>query len=379
MEKKIKEYLLQNKKLIINNIGVFEIVYKPSEIHPVLQTLTVPGNYVFFIEDENIKSNEFAAYVALQEKISEEQATKRINEWSEKVRKTIKKKGEYALSTLGKFFINTAGRMAFLPTLDVDISPQSFGLESFSTETLPPIIEKVKPEVVPENKNTTSSQQKETKEEIIIEKTKEKTKEMTKEETKEMEREVVMRNEEATEEVKEGSIERPKNRKPVRVLLIALCALILCSGVAVGVVYYFYPHIMQTHCGGLYQLIHEKVNPLGKTEAEATPLEEVENVLPLENTEDVQEEATTEPVEENTPIDEPQNVVPNGNFYVVLGCFEEISNADAFLLYKQSEYSNVVNLGQGETGLYMIAIGPYTRREAQKQINYNGRGWLIER
>jgi nucleoid DNA-binding protein/cell division septation protein DedD len=387
MEKKIKEYLLRNKKLIINNIGVFEIVYKPSEIHPILHTLTVPGNYAVFVEDKNVNDNEFAVYVASQEKISEEQAAKRIDEWVEKVRKTIEKKEDYVLSTLGKFFIDAMGRIAFLPALDIDISPQSFGLEHFTTAISCQTTKEVKPEVVPESKNTappTLPQQEATKEEI-------------RDDTKE----AAIEKEDDAEEIEDGfDSPKPKKRKPVRALLIALCVLILCSGAAVSVAYYFYPHILQTHCGSLYEFIHEKINLSEKTitepETEAVTsaeqsseeavlmTEDREVQQELENSEKSQGEETkqlvAEPVEENTSLNEPQNAVQKGSWYLVLGSFEEKTNAEAFLLDKQSEYPNVVNLGQGKTsGMYLIAIGPYTQQEAQQQLNKGIKAWLFKK
>jgi nucleoid DNA-binding protein len=392
MEKYIKEYLLQHKKLQINNFGIFEVVYMPSEIHPILHTLTVPGNYVIFTENKNTYSDEFIAFVASQEKIPENEANKRINEWIDKLRETIERKEDYTLLTLGKFFINAMGKIEFAPSLDTDISPESFGLEDFTVE-IPAISKKeIKPEII-EKKEV----QKEEIKEIPLATT-----EIEKSEKEE-------NSNDETEEIEDGfSNKKPKKRrKPVLVLLVTLLILVFCSALLIGVTYYFYPQTMQNHFGALYVFIQDKTNTLD--DSKKNP--EVEEIITIteistsdedivimedqyiqpelgyaeeisgeEETETIKSIESTESITESKPVAEKQNVVKSGSYYVVIGSFKENANAETFFAKKQSEYSNVVNLGLGKTSqLYMIGIGPYSQEEAQQQIKNGVKGWLLKK
>ena len=438
MEKYIKEYLLQNKKLKISNFGTFKIVYKHSEIHPILHTLTTPGNYVVFTEDKNLQSDDFVSYVASQGEISEEKANKRIEDWVNKIKKKIENKEDYKLSTLGKFFLNAMEKIEFIPALDTDISPESFGLENFKTDVFSKKevvkeelaltlesekkmkssvkITKKEPEIIlEEDENIKKNEQKIEEKPVLKEENTHKPQfpiEITKEDPKiklEEDKDLKENEEEIkendTEEIEDGfeTKETKKRRKPVLVLLVTLLILVFCSAATIGVAYYFYPQILQNHCRTLYVFIQDKTNKSDKNannEEVITMTDDFfdEEIILLENhyiqpkmgyTQEISTEEqaeTTPPVEPKESVTEPksaiekQNVAKSGGYYVVIGSFRESMNAENFLKEKQSEYPNVVNIGQGKTSqLYMIAIGPYTQQEAQQQIENGVNGWLLKK
>lgn len=378
MEKYIKEYLLRHKKLQINNFGTFEVVYMPSEIHPILHTFTVPGNYVIFTGNENTHGDEFTAFVASQEKIPEDEANKRTGEWISKLRKSIEAKEDYTLSTLGKFFINAMGKIEFAPSLDTDISPESFGLENFTTEILAISKKEIKPEFIHKKENIKQEQSlhKIKKEEDIND---------------------------DTEEIEDGfdTEKQKKQRKPVLVLLVTLLILVFCSASIIGVTYYFYPQTLQNHFGVLYVFIQDKTNYLDdnkknseiekiSTSDEDIVIMEDQYIQPeLGYTEEISDEGeieTIKPVEltesiaESKSVTEKQNIVKSGSYYVVIGSFKENANAEVFFAKKQLEYSNVINLGLGRTSqLYLVGIGPYSQEEAQQQIRNGIKGWLLKK
>ena len=386
MEKYIKEYLLQNNKLSIANFGIFEIVYKSSEIHPILHTFTAPGKYVVFQENNNISSDEFSDFVALQEQITKEEAIVRTNQWIEEIRQTITGKKEYSLSTLGKFILNAMEKIEFIPSLDTDISPESLGLENFTAE-IPSITPKeIKQEVIIERK--------EIEEAPIIQKVEEE------KHTDSVDNcEIITDNADENEvETNEDEPKKTKKRRPVLIILITLLILAFCSMLAVGITYYFYPQTLQNNCETLYVFIQDKI--IGtETQTEENDTITTENSLSEENiittedqyiqpelayTENISDEEQAEiaksPVE-NTPVTEtPKQDVVTGNYYVVIGSFKESANAEAFLTMKKSEYSNAVNLGLGKTSqLYIIAIGPYSKTEAEQQIKNGVNGWLLKK
>ena len=385
MEKQIKEYLLQNKKLTIGNFGTFEVVYKPSQIHPILHTFTVPGNYVVFTEDAIMLGDEFVDYVSKQENITKEEAANLINLWIVEIRETIASKKEYSLSTLGKFVLNAMNKIEFVPSLDTDISPESLGLEDFTVEI--PAISK-----------------KEIKPETLVEKIEEKIKETPpivsdiKEEDERIEKEDTT---EDIEEIEDGfTDEKPKKRRrPVLVLLVTLLVLLVCSALTIGVTYYFYPQTLKNNFEPLYTFIQGNVNiseekePVVEevativeiiTQEEDIAIMEDQYIQPeLGYVEEISNETQTETIEEpveNVPAVEKPQAVQAGNYYVVIGSFKENANAETFLAKKQSEYSNVVNLGLGKSSqLYLIAIGPYSQDEAKRQIDNGVKGWVLKK
>ena len=224
MDKIIKEYLLQNKKLTITNFGVFEVVYKPSEIHPILHTFTAPGKYVIFKENVTVSSDELLDFIILREDLTKEDAAIRIDQWIEQIKATTASKEEFILSSLGSFTLNAMGKIEFASLLDADISPESFGLENFTAE-------------VPTAK-------KETKQEILVEK------EIFQQGTPVTEPEEKETDNSTKDEpvMDENKPAKKKKRRPVLVTFIVLLALIFSGALAIGVTYYFYPQTLQNHC-----------------------------------------------------------------------------------------------------------------------------------
>ena len=378
MNKYIKEYLLQNNKLPISNFGIFEIVYKSSEIHPILHTFTAPGKYVIFQENNTVSSDEFSDFIAVQEQITKEEAIIRINQWVEKIRKITTSKEEYPLSTLGKFTLNAMDKIEFISLLDTDISPESLGLENF-TATIPSEIKK-------ERKEETAPEGKEIKQELPIASTMEIEEKYT---------DIVDSNEIAVDEIEP---KKTKRRRPVLIILVTLLILAFCGVLAIGITYHFYPQTLQNHCETLYTFIQDKADAFGiqgettdkienSSEDDIFSLEDqyiqpdviyTENISGGEQPEIIGGEATTTitPAQE-TPK---QDVVKTGSYYVVMGSFKEIANAEDFEAMKKLEYPNVVNLGLGiKSQLYMIAIGPYSQAEAEQQVKNITNGWVLKK
>lgn len=88
----IKEILIKNKKLLIKGLGTFEVVYKSSEIHPILHTFSTPGQYVVFSFNEQESSNELAEYIALKDKVELSEAEKFVGKWLITLKTPLKSK-----------------------------------------------------------------------------------------------------------------------------------------------------------------------------------------------------------------------------------------------------------------------------------------------
>jgi cell division septation protein DedD/nucleoid DNA-binding protein len=355
MDKYIKAYLLQYEKIQVNNLGVFETVYKPAEVHPILHTFTIPGKYVVFTENSITDTNDLAVFIASKENISIDVANNRITEWVNDLKNTIASKKEYPLSTLGKFFINAMGKMEFTSLLDIDISPDSFGLEEFtiSSSSIPKSNQETNTDVSENDK---------------------------------------LENEDTEDDYLEEPIIRfgnksIKKRSPGRTLLLVILFLLLCTALGIGITYFMYPEFVETYAEQLHLITcNHKINTAKPEQIKETTGEDEKTTqskdkpvpsIPIkENTESFSEDKTTVTL----PAEQKTTNIPVGNYYVVLGSFQSKENAQTFLKQKQKEYTNTVDLGKGQTsGLYLVGIGPYTKTEAENQIRKGIKGWILKK
>ena len=328
MDKYIKEYLLQYQKLQVNNFGFFEIVYKSAEIHPILHTATIPGKYVVFSENSIENTTELSNFIASKEQITVEKANENIAEWVKNSRNTINEKKEYQLATLGKFIINTMGKIEFISFLDTDISPESFGMEEF---TIPV-------------KSVTKTNQQEESADIPpkIQKT-------------------------------ENSITKKTKRK--RDILLIFLFLILAIVLAAGIICYLYPEDVKEYTKKISYWFDKE-----QTTKEVQPIPDLENVEENYQVEPTQQNN----LQENTIKEEPKAKpipkieISTENYYVIIGSFRSEGNAQNFVNQQQKEHPNVVNLGKGQNSdLYMVGIGPYTKTDAETQIRNGKYGWWL--
>ena len=363
MNKYIKEYLLGHNKLQVNNFGIFELIYKSAEIHPILHTVTAPGRYVVFRENTVNDTTELSDFVASKENITIEQANEFINQWVKEIKDTIALKKDYQLGSLGKFFSNAMGRMEFVPSLDTDISTESFGLEEFTIPVKSPvrIKEEKRVEVPIILKPDNSPEKKE-----------EKTEEIKEEKPKQ---EIKVQEDNSLE-----NIETDKEKKPKRgrIAFLIILFLLLFMALGIGIAYFIYPETVKPYMEKLHLLKSEQKNDtkeFPQDNDEDNFISENENNTPEQST-DLQENKTEDTV---LPAKKEENIVKTGNFYIIIGSFQQETNAENFLIAKQKEYNNVLNLGKGQNSeLYMVGLGPYnTKEEAENQIRNGKAGWWI--
>jgi len=336
MDEYIKEYLLQHQKVQVNNFGLFEIAYKSAEIHPILHTATVPGNYVVFSENLVTDAKELSDFVASKEQITVGKADERIAEWIENVKDTINQKKEYPLTTMGKFIVNAMGKIEFISLLDTDISPESFGLEDFtmSVKSAPKVNQQ---KSVPSSQETADSSPK----------------------------------------TENNTVQKPKRRRDILLIFLFLTLFIV---LAAGVICYLYPEEIKTYLQKL-PLFNKEQTQITEAAKPAPVLEDIEeNDTPIEPSQqiDLQENTIKEDPKPEPITKTETTTVQTGNYYVIIGSFRSESNAQNFVNQQQKEYSNVVNLGKGQSsGLYMIGIGPYTKSDAETQIQNGKSGWWV--
>ena len=348
MEKYIKEYLLKYNRLQVTDFGVLEIVYKSSYIHPILHTFSVPGKYVVFTESKQ-PDNDFAFFVAKKERFTVEEAQSLIGNWVQEIRKTInEEKKQFAVSTLGSFFINAMGRIEFAADLDTDISPQSFGLEEFKAK-------------LPASKSANAEEKMDKIDKVG--------------ETES--RGEPMCSPEKNEDPVEEDLPQKKEKKRIGWWIFLI--LVLSCGIFVGVVYFAFPKTFGVYKDKALECYDSLKVKISKNNT--APLESIEDTETIDNEEQTIEsgsiENLVEPVQEQTQS--VSTVQSENHYYVVIGSFRESANADNFLKEKQATYGNAVNLGMGKSGYYMVGIGPYSKQEAETKQKEIPNTWVFKK
>ncbi len=339
MKQIIKDFLLEHSTLSIKKLGTFEIVYKSAEIHPVLHTFTPPGNYVVFTKNEKVDSDELIKYLSEKQNISIQEATDKTTKWVDELKEKIKTDKTFSLGSLGDFSLDSVGNLIFISSLDTDISPESYGLESF---TFPP----------------SSIHEKEEKSTDVI-------------------------NEEKTIQP------TPKIKKRKGIALYVLLIIILLPIIGLGIYAALYTNdfiqIKKDISYEITQWFQQKENKYLESKIDTTSSFEVFVEDPYDYTSvvseiDMNEEVAIEETEEFDEI-EVLPVSEIGNTYIVLGSFKSQENAQIFLMQKQEEHPNIKDLGQGKTsGLWLIGLGPYEETEAQQLLNEKKvKGWIFRK
>lgn len=339
MKNYIKEFLINKKKLSIKGFGLFEVVFKSSEIHPILHTFTPPGHYVIFTYQGNESSDELAEYIAQKDKIDPSKAAMRVSQWIDEVKNSLQKDKTYELGSLGSFSFDAVGNIQFNPSLDYDISPESYGLESFTS--YPP-----------------QAKQQEVSEEKLEKK------------------------------------KRKKRKSVFQLILFTGLIILFMLIIAAGLYSILFPDDFYYKKDMLWMRISQKVKPQ-ETAKEITPVfvYEVETLEYDEEEPSCQEEVTATISdsllfdEESIAQEEANEALDinishtKGNTYIVLGSFKEESNAKEYFQSLQSKYDNASELGKGKSsGLWLIGIGPYEREEAERVLRENQlKGWILKK
>ncbi|MDD4210047.1 MAG: SPOR domain-containing protein [Bacteroidales bacterium] len=339
MDSIIKEYLLKYKKVLINGLGYFEVIYKSAEIHPILHSFDPPGNYVSFSMNEKEFSDEFTKYLADKNKIEFSQAEKSIKEWVNQLKEVMKNHKTYTLGSLGSFSFDAVGKMVFVPSLDADISPESYGLESF---IFPP----------------SGITQKEESNEIAT--------------------------------PKKYRVNQKKSR--VQVFLSVILILVLLGVIITGIYAVVYPKqfidkkeevFMQISQWFTSDIIYDSVVVTDESEFVIHPKEEsyFEKTTTYICDTIYTSHISEIDVDTQAEVEIESSVSLSGNEYIVLGSFQNQENAMAFLEKIKNQYPDAIELGKGKTsGLWMIGIGPYDHSYAQqllKEKNING--WILKK
>ena len=369
MEQLIKQYVQIHQSLALKGLGQFTLQYQSAERHPIVHKFTVPGNYLCFEANTNIETTErFVYFVAEKKHIDKQEAYRLIEDYINNILNNFDKEQGVHMGKMGTFVRNQIGKLDFQPALDVDLSPDSFGLEPFEWENT--LIKKQTENTSKKDKSITQTKQPDNKKSIT-------------------------ENKDTTQSQK-TEVHHKKSGCGFKILLILIAFLLLLVLLAlIGRLCYpqkieewttqietqYKKHFVHTPMDTLALSMDTNVIETQDEELPNNMFTEWEDTITNGNEEEVQIE-TNDTIENNlnAPAINAVSEVQKG-FFVVLGSFQDEENAENYLKEKQVEYPNAMNLGRGKTSkLILIGIGPYAKEEAQQLItNHKVKGWLLQK
>lgn len=130
----VSELLYSYDCVIIPEFGGFICSYRPSEIHPILHTITPPSKFISF--NRSISSNDglLVTHLSLRLNISYSEANALITGWVQASLALISNNDTLSMPGIGTFKKNVEGGIIFTPDDKVNYLKTSFGLKPIYAE-----------------------------------------------------------------------------------------------------------------------------------------------------------------------------------------------------------------------------------------------------
>ena len=350
----IKKYILENRQVKIYRLGTFELLYREAEVHPILKEFTPPGHYLSFTPDESEEGAEFIRYIAAETGTDQAAAVEKVAQWVETVKHALEREKRYDLGSMGQFVMGNV-RMEFVPALDPELSPDSFGFTSFS----------LREEGQPESRPVMKEQPAAEKEAPAPEPEKaapETSRPQPEPEKREPAPEAAAAADMADEAEPENGPESAPKRHVGRAIFYTLLILLLLCIIGMGVYALLRPVEFvekKDRCVSSIASFFHSSSDTVKIEPEDTVVSESGWEM---------QETETAP-EDSSLVTEPAETAEPANCYIIIGGFGNAANADNLVRQLKGKYPNVCNLGLNERGtLTMVGLGPYSHAEAEAKV-----------
>ncbi|MBN9292481.1 MAG: SPOR domain-containing protein [Flavobacteriia bacterium] len=395
MEELIKNYLVSNKTLIIPQLGTLTLTNET----------TLDIMFLSYLKFDDKKLTE--AY-SVTKSCSAEEASVIIHRWVEELITDLDNGEKRPISDLGYFYKNSDGDYDFKSEKYPTAAAEIIAEEEPVIENVP-IKEEAQPEEKPEPENLTTEILEETipveetippsavvpdifaKEEIDdfspIEPEQEKSSDQEKEpDVKEVFKEEAPYdshkhndNQYATENEEEAV--RPAKASVLKISLVIAAIIVLLSGVTMVIFYDNIKHYLP------FTEDHHFTRAPEKTNSEA--IDEEQKINPQENNQEdeITEEAPTEAVEEakveEVPVKIPEKTIPpannNGEFFVIVGSFGNIENANRLVSDLQSK-GYAAEIAANKNGLNLVSIARFsTLQEAREKTKQLENSWIFRK
>lgn len=336
----IKAYIVKNRSVKISDLGMFELSYREAGVHPIRQDFTPPGEYLVFTPNEKEDGADFAAYVAEEKGMELSEACTRIAEWVQEVRQALESRQEYALGSMGSFVMGNV-RMEFVPALDPDLSPNAFGLSSFSLRNVTEVSSTT-------GESVSGTEDKSATEQVAGQPS---------------EREAAAAETAGSGETHSANQPKPRPKRHVgRAIGYTVLIIFLLAIISMGTYALLRPEAFVEQKDQYMAQLREFFQRSGAEPAETLVVDEEEPFWTEE------EPVQTVTDEEVNPVENEGEVSGERRFYVIVGGFGNPANADNLVASLKARFPNAANLGLNAKGtLTMVGIGPYTQAEAEQK------------
>ena len=134
MTRFIAELLFSHECVIVPGLGGFIKSNNPAFIRRATNEFYPPAGNIAFNSALATNDGQLANYIATSKEISYNEALSEIKTWVGKCHETLKKENTIILEGIGELFINSSGKLEFLPARDHNFNADSFGLPVFTTK-----------------------------------------------------------------------------------------------------------------------------------------------------------------------------------------------------------------------------------------------------
>lgn len=135
---KIKEYikdlLVKNQGVILPGFGGFVSEYEPASFDVNENKFLPPSKKILFNREFSYQDDLLSDYISNEEKITKEEAKKRLNDFITEVQQILKKGDKIEFPEIGTLSQNTKGQIIFNQNKDSNLLTDSFGLSSIKTK-----------------------------------------------------------------------------------------------------------------------------------------------------------------------------------------------------------------------------------------------------
>ena len=268
----------------------------------------------------------------------------------ETVKHALETEKRYDLGSMGQFVMGNV-RMEFVPALDPELSPDSFGFTSFSLreegrqESSHFVPEKPEPEKREPEKGRPQPEPEKSEPAPEVAAAADKVDEPEPEETE-----------------SEPEPEPVRKRHVGRAIFYTLLILLLLCIIGMGVYALLRP----------VEFVEKKDRCVSRVASffhcsSDTVKIEPEDTVVSESGWDMQE-PEAQP-EDSSLVTAPAESAEPANCYIIIGGFGNAANADNLVRQLKGKYPNVCNLGLNERGtLTMVGLGPYSHAEAEARV-----------
>lgn len=131
MHEHVKYLLYRNNCLILPGFGGIVLQYSPARIHPAQHIFQPPRKAIAFNRSLTTNDGLLITHVANAENLHYDDAEKRVRQFVDQIEESIRRKGEYTLQGIGRFYNDIESNLQFEPDDKENYLLNAYGLDRF--------------------------------------------------------------------------------------------------------------------------------------------------------------------------------------------------------------------------------------------------------